>query len=91
MVFLKGMLQKIGFREIVDEDVDLPKAKSNRGCKASTILKSFISNIWCGANRFLHTELTRHDAVLGDIFDWKLTHGQDTHKPFFLKFDQLEN
>jgi hypothetical protein len=61
MVFLKQMLQKIGFRKIVDENVDLPIAKSNRGYKASTILESFITSIWCGANRFLHTEVTRHE------------------------------
>lgn len=91
MVFLKQMLQKIGFRKIVDENLDLPKAKSNRGYKASTILESFITSIWCGANRFLHTEVTRHDAVLGDIFDWKRTPGQDTYKRFFSKFDQAKN
>jgi hypothetical protein len=91
MVFLKQMLQKIEFRKIVDENDDLPKAKSNRGYKASTILESFITSIWCGANRFLHTEVTRHDAVLGDIFDWKRTPGQDTYKRFFSKFDQAKN
>lgn len=91
MVFLKQMLQKIGFRKIVNENDDLPIAKSNRGYKASTILESFITSIWCGANKFLHTEVTRHDAVLGDIFDWKRTPGQDTYKRFFSKFDQAKN
>ena len=91
MVFLKQMLEKIGLRKIIDENVDLPKAKSNRGYKASTILESFITSIWCGANRFLHTEVTRHDAVLADIFDWKRTPGQDTYKRFFSKFDQAKN
>lgn len=91
MVFLKQMLQKIGFREIVDGNVDLPKANSNRGYKSSTILEGFITSIWCGANRFLHTEVTRHDAVLGKIFDWKRTPGQDTYKRFFSKFDQSKN
>ena len=91
MVFLKQMLQKIGFREIVYRNVDLPKANSNRGYKSSTILEGFITSIWCGANRFLHTEVTRHDAVLGKIFDWKRTPGQDTYKRFFSKFDQSKN
>lgn len=90
MVFLKQMLQKIGFRKIVDDNVDLPVSGSNRGYKSSTILESFITSIWCGANRFLHTEVTRHDAVLGDIFDWKRTPGQDTYKRFFSKFDQAK-
>ena len=89
--FLKQMHQEIGFIKIVDKNLDLPKAKSNRSYKASTILESFVTSIWCGANRFLHTEVTRHDAVLGDIFDCKRTPGQDTFKRFFSKFDQAKN
>jgi hypothetical protein len=30
-------------------------------------------------------------TVLGDIFDWKRTPGQDTYKRFFSKFDQAKN
>ncbi len=78
MVFFNEMLQKIGFRELVENNPDLPQPKSNRGYKTSTILEGFITSIWCGANRFLHTEVTRHDATLGKIFDWKTTPGQDT-------------
>ena len=33
MVFLKQMLENIGLRKIIDENVDLPKAKSNRVIK----------------------------------------------------------
>lgn len=91
MVFLKQMLEKIGFRELVENNPDLPRPKSNRGYKSSTILEGFITSIWCGANRFLHTEVTRHDATLGKIFDWKATPGQDTYKRFFSKFDQASS
>jgi hypothetical protein len=91
MVFLKQMLNKIGFRELIDNCPDLPVSGSNRGYKTSTILESFITSIWCGANRFLHTEVTRHDAALGKIFDWKRTPGQDTYKRFFNKFTQTTN
>ena len=91
MVFLKQMLDKIGFRKLLDEDGDLPVSGSNRGYKASTILEGFIASVWCGANRFLHTEVTRHDAALGKIFGWERTPGQDTYKRFFGKFNQAMN
>lgn len=91
MLFLKQMLGKIGFRELVEQNPDLPQSGSNRGYKTSTILEGFITSIWCGANRFLHTEVTRHDLTLGKIFDWKNTPGQDTYKRFFSKFNQATN
>jgi len=91
MIFLKQMLQKIGFREIVKNNPDLPVSGSNRGYKTYTIIESFITSIWCGANRFLHTEVTRHDAALGKIFDWQSVPGQDTYKRFFSKFTQCTN
>jgi glycerophosphoryl diester phosphodiesterase len=91
MVFLKQMLQKIGFRELINSNADLPVSGSNRGYKTSTIIEGFITSIWCGANRFLHTEVTRHDAALGKIFEWKHTPGQDTYKRFFSKFTQATN
>jgi hypothetical protein len=91
MAFLSQMLNKIGFREVIDNCTDLPVSGSNRGYKTSTILESFITSIWCGANRFLHTEVTRHDPALGKIFDWKRTPGQDTYKRYFSKFTQTTN
>ena len=91
MVFLSQMLQKTGFRELIDSSQDLPVSGSNRGHKTSTIIEGFIASIWCGANRFLHTEVTRHDAALGKIFGWKHTPGQDTYKRFFNKFTQSTN
>lgn len=91
MVFLNQMLQKIGFRELVEQNPDLPRPGSNRGYKTSTIIEGFVTSIWCGANRFLHTEVTRHDVVLGKIFDWHKVPGQDAYKRFFGKFDQATN
>lgn len=91
MVFLKQMLQKIGFSKVIESNEDLPVPGSNRGYSSTTIIESFIASIWCGANRFLHTEVTRHDAVLGNIFGWNRTPGQDTFKRFFCKFDQAKN
>ena len=88
MVLLKQMLQKVGLKKVIEECPDLPMPKSNRGYAPSIIIESFLVSIWSGANRFLHTEVTRHDKALGDIFDWKRTPGQDTYKRFFGKFTQ---
>jgi len=91
MVFLNQMLQRIGFRKLIEENSDLPQPGSNRGYQTATIIESFITSIWCGANRFLHTEVTRHDAALGKIFDWETPPGQDVYKRFFSKFTQAKN
>jgi len=91
MVFLKQMLSKISFREQINSCPDLPQPNSNRGHKVSTIIEAFITSIWCGANRFMHTEVTRHDIALGKIFDWNAIPAQDTYKRFFNKFDQTTN
>ena len=91
MVFLKQMLVKTGFRELVEKNKDLPQPGSNRGYACTTIIEAFITSIWCGANRFLHTETTRNDAALAQIFDWERVPGQDTYKRFFSKFTQTTN
>lgn len=91
MVFLKQMLDKIGFREQISKCEALPQPNSNRGYKVDTILEAFVASIWCGANRFMHTEVTRHDKALCRMFDWKEAPGQDAYKRFFNKFDQSTN
>jgi hypothetical protein len=85
--FLRQMMEKMDFREQISACPALPEPGSNRGYKAIDILESFMVSIWCGANRFLHTEVTRHDSSLGKIFGWKRTPGNDTYKRFFRKFD----
>lgn len=67
-MFLKQMLDKIGLRKFIEDNDDLPQSGSNIGYDASTILEGFITSIWCGVNRFLHTEVTRHYIILGKIF-----------------------
>jgi hypothetical protein len=46
MIFLFQMLQKIGFKQVVENSPDLPQPGSNRGYKATTILEGFITSIW---------------------------------------------
>ena len=71
MVFLRQMLEKIGFRQAIELQEDLPRPGSNRGYNPTTIIEGFITSIWCGANRFLHTEVTGNDMALSKIFGWK--------------------
>jgi len=91
MVFLKQFLDKIGFRRQVELCSSLPSQGSNRGHDVATLLEAFTTSIWCGANRFLHTEVTRSDDALRKIFGWKAVPGQDAYKRFFNKFNQATN
>ncbi|HET8828329.1 MAG TPA: hypothetical protein VFM79_03265, partial [Pelobium sp.] len=58
------MLQKIGFSKVIEASGDLPVPGSNRGYNSTTIIESFIASIWCGANRFLHTEAGTNWIIL---------------------------
>ena len=89
MSFLKQMLDKMRFSELVSGCKYLPVSGSNRGYAPEVILESFITSIWCGANRFMHTELTRLDPALARIFGWKTVPAQDVFKRYFSKFDQV--
>lgn len=91
MVFLRQMLDKIGFQSQVKGCIDLPQPGSNRGYSPVSIIESFLVSIWCGANRFMHTEVTRHDEVLKEIFGWKQSPAQDVYKRYFAKFTQATN
>jgi hypothetical protein len=85
--FLRNMMNKMKVREQLSSCDYLPYPRSNNGYSPINIIEAFMVSIWCGANRFLHTEITRHDKALSNIFGWKRTPGNDTYKRFFKKFD----
>jgi len=91
MVFLKRMMDKMGVREVIKSCPLLPQSGSNRGYSQIAILETFFLSIWCGANKFIHTEITRADQALGKIFDRERTPGNDAIKRFFRKFDMETN
>lgn len=91
MVFLRQFLQQMGFSKQVAECDALPQPGSNRGYDITTLLEAFICSVWCGANRFMHTEITRSDTALGKIFGWESVPGQDAYKRFFGKFTETTN
>jgi hypothetical protein len=91
MIFLRRITDKMGFRNMVESCEKLPKPGSNRGYSAVDILETFMLSIWCGANKFIHTEITRSDQALGKIFGRTKTPGNDAIKRFFRKFDLETN
>jgi hypothetical protein len=91
MILLKKMLEKTDFKQQIGTLASLPQPGSNRGYKPYIIIESFITSVWCGANRFLHTEVTRHDKVLSGIFGWEQAPAQDVYKRYFCKFNQSIN
>jgi len=74
-------------RRLEHSDIDfmisrlgLPEPGSNRGFKPEEIIKSFLVSVWCGANLFRHTEVTRQDALIRKIFGWERIYGQNTSR-----------
>jgi len=88
IVLLKRMIDKIGFEKVL---LDLPKPGSNRGYLPTQLVISFLVSVWCGANRFLHTEVTRQDEVIKRIFGWKTMAGHLSFERFFGKFSKARN
>ena len=76
MVFLSEFLNKIGFIEQVDTCLSLSIQGYNRGHNVGDLLEAFTASVWCGANRFMHTEVTLNDSALRTIFGWKYIPGQ---------------
>ncbi|MDX9883763.1 MAG: IS1380 family transposase [Prolixibacteraceae bacterium] len=91
MVFLRQILDKTGFKAQVESFIDLPQPGPNRGYSPVSIIESFLVSIWCGANRFMHTEVTRHDEALKKIFGWEQSPAQDVYKRYFARFTQGTN
>jgi hypothetical protein len=91
MVLLRNMLNQIEFSRVIGDCSFLPQPRSNRGYSAARIIEAFTVSVWCGANRFLHTEVTRHDHALTQIFGWEKAPGQDAYKRYFARFSQAVN
>jgi hypothetical protein len=90
MALMKRMLDRSKIDDLI-ASLGISAPGSNRGYYPEQIIKSFLVSVWCGANRFMHTEVTRQDEVIGRIFGWKRICGQDTYRRFFGKFTQGMN
>jgi len=85
LVLLKKMIDNSRLTEFLST-LKLPQPGSNRGFSPVSIIMSFMLSIWCGANRFVHTEITRQDNALKKIFGLKLIPSCPTLTRFFKKF-----
>lgn len=87
---LKRMLDHLGF-DVALADSKLPQPLSNRGYRPEQLLVQFMLGVWCGANRFEHGEVTRHDSVLQRLFGFVRMANFKAVIRLFRKFDQPTN
>lgn len=90
MGLMKRMLDTLGFDAALVH-VGLPQPGSNRGYRPEQLITQFMLSIWCGANRFEHTEVTRHDPVLKRLFGFKRMANCKAVMRLFNKFSQATN
>jgi hypothetical protein len=90
MELMKRMLDQIGFSEAV-VSCGLPQPDSNRGMHRFSCFCSSCYQVWCGANRFEQTEVTRHNSVLKKLFGFKRMASFEAIIQLFKKFNQSMN
>ena len=90
MGLMKRMLDHINFLGALRES-ELPQPGSNRGYAPEQLIIQFMLSVWCGANRFEHGEVTRHDPVLRRLFGFKCMANFKAVMRLFRKFTQGEN
>lgn len=90
MSLMKRMLDRMGFDAAL-AGCGLPLPQSNRGYSPLQLIKQFMLGVWCGANRFEHGEVTRHDGVLQRLFGWKRMANFKAVMRLFRRFDQSTN
>ena len=90
MGLMKRMLDHLEF-EVALKVSGLPVPGSNRGYPPEQLITQFMLSIWCGANRFEHGEVTRHDPVLKRVFGFKRMANFKAVMRLFNKFTQGTN
>ena len=90
MGLMKRMLDHVDFDGALRRS-GLPQPGSNRGYAPEQLIVQFMLSVWCGANRFEHGEVTRHDPVLRRLFGFKRMANFKAVMRLFRKFSQGEN
>ncbi len=90
MGLMKRMLDHLGFESALTAS-GLPQPGSNRGYRPEQLITQFMLSVWCGANRFEHAEVTRHDPVLKRLFGFKRMANFKAVMRLFNKFTQGTN
>ena len=90
MGIMKRMLDHLGFESALAA-CGLPQPGSNRGYRPEQLITQFMLSVWCGANRFEHGEVTRHDRVLKRLFGFTRMANFKAVMRLFSKFTQSTN
>jgi hypothetical protein len=70
MGLMKSLLDHLDFDATL-QLAALPQPSSNRSYPPEQLIVQFMLSIWCEANQFEHTEVTRHDPVLKRLFGFE--------------------
>lgn len=90
MGLMKRLLDHLDFDSAL-QLAGLPRPGSNLGYRPEQLIIQFMLSIWCGANGFEHTEVTRHDPVLKRLFGFKRMANFKAIMRLFRKFSQADN
>ncbi len=90
MELMKRMLDHLRFESALAA-AGLPQPGSNRDYHPEQLITQFMLSVWCGANRFEHDEVTRHDPVLKRLFGFKRMANFKATMRLFNKFHQGSN
>ena len=90
LAVMKQMLDHLDFAGALKR-AQLPQPGSNRGYRPEQVLLQFIMSFWCGANRFAHNEITRHDTTLGKLFGITKMANHQAITRLFQRFSQPDN
>ena len=90
MGLMKRLLDHLRFDHVL-EKAQLPQPGSNRGYRPEQLIVQFMVSVWCGANRFEHSEVTRHDPVLKRLFGFVRMANFKAIMRLFRKFSQPDN
>lgn len=80
------MLETSGFEQFLTT-LPLPEQGSNRAYSPEQLIIQFMTSLWCGANRYVHLDISRFDKSIQKIFGWKRMPEHKAFQRYFNKFD----
>ena len=89
LALLKKMMDGMGVFQAI-QAWQLPMPGSNRGYAPAQLLEQMMVSIWCGANRFVHSDITRLDKTLARLFGWSRVAEHKSIMRLFQRFDQTK-
>ena len=87
LALLKKLMDDMGVFQAI-QSWQLPMPRSNRGYTSARLLEQMMVSIWCGANRFVHPDITRLDTTLARLFGWSRVAEYKSIMRLFQRYDQ---